>query len=84
MCLTIPAKILEIVDRDIPLVKVDVGGGLVKVLPSIMQDPRVGDYVVVYGGAVTDRMDVEAYNNVIRLWRQAAEEGQKAIQQEAT
>lgn len=79
-----PAKILEIVDREIPLVKVDVGRGLVKILPSLMQDPRVGDYVMVYGGAVIERMDVEAYNDTIKLWQQATGEGLQVIEQQTT
>ncbi|MDV3244112.1 MAG: HypC/HybG/HupF family hydrogenase formation chaperone [Nitrososphaerales archaeon] len=79
-----PAKILEIVDREIPLVKVDVGRGLVKILPSLMQDPRVGDYVMVYGGAVIERMDVETYNDTIKLWQQATGERLQVIEQQTT
>jgi hydrogenase maturation factor len=79
--MSIPAKILEIVDREIPLVKVDVGGGLVKTLPSLLLDPHVGDYVMVYGGAVIERMDIEAYNNTVKLWQQATEEPSQAIEQ---
>lgn len=74
-----PAKILEVVDHEIPIVKVEVGGGLVRTLPSLLQDPQVGDYVMVYGGAVIERMDIEAYNNTIKLWRQVTEDLPKAI-----
>ncbi len=79
-----PAKILEIVDREIPLVKVEVGRGLVKTLPSLMQDPRVGDYVTVYGGAVIERVDIEAYNNTIKLWQQVTDGLSQAVEQKAT
>lgn len=78
-----PAKILEIVNNQIPLVKVDVGG-VVKILPSVMLDPQVGDYVMVYAGAVIERMNIETYNNTLKLWRQATEDLSETIEQKPT
>jgi hydrogenase maturation factor len=49
-----------------------------------MLDPQVGDYVMVYAGAVIERMNIETYNNTLKLWRQATEDLSETIEQKPT
>ena len=57
MCLAVPSKIIEI-NGD--LGKVDVDGVIRETSLMLLDDPKIGEYVIVHAGFAISRMDEEA------------------------
>ncbi len=57
MCLAVPAKILEIKDRDTALC--DFNGVQKDVNVSLINDPNPGDWVIVHVGFALNRIDAD-------------------------
>jgi hydrogenase expression/formation protein HypC len=63
MCLAIPGRIVEVVDEDLRLAKVDVAGVRRTVNVGLFDDVGVGDWVLVHVGfaiSVIDQAEAEA------------------------
>lgn len=73
LCLTFPGRVVEIVNEHVPVVRVDFGGGVARVMPSLVPDLRVGEYVNVYGGVVVEKTSLEEHQDTIRWFREMAE-----------
>jgi hydrogenase expression/formation protein HypC len=64
MCLAVPAKIVELND---PTATISVDGALREVDVSLIEQPRLGDYVLVHAGFAIHRWDkseVEEWENI--------------------
>ncbi len=72
MCLAIPGKIVEIVDIDNQIAKVDVGGVKRNVNIGMLEsaDARVGDYVLVHVGFAMTKIDAQEAEETLRLLRE--------------
>ena len=72
MCLAIPGKIVEIVDVDNQIAKVDVAGVKRNVNISMLNsdDARVGDYVLIHVGFAMTRIDAREAEETLRLLRE--------------
>ncbi len=57
MCLAVPSKIIEINDK---VAKVDVDGVVRETSIMLMDDVKVGDYVIVHAGFAINKVDEEA------------------------
>ena len=57
MCLAIPAKIIEINDK---IAKVDVDGVIRETSIMLIDDVKIGDYVIVHAGFAINILDEEA------------------------
>ncbi|MBI1209154.1 MAG: HypC/HybG/HupF family hydrogenase formation chaperone [Azospirillum sp.] len=57
MCLAIPARIVALHDGDMGTVSL--GGIKVEVCLSLVEDPAVGDYVIVHTGFALNKLDTE-------------------------
>lgn len=57
MCLALPARVVEILDGDVAVI--DVGGVRKEIWLSLLDDVRVGDYVIVHVGYALTRLDPE-------------------------
>ncbi|MBT6338070.1 MAG: HypC/HybG/HupF family hydrogenase formation chaperone [Desulfobacula sp.] len=57
MCLAVPSKIIEINDQ---VAKVDVDGVIRETSIMLMDDVKIGDYVIVHAGFAINRIDEEA------------------------
>ena len=66
MCLAIPAKILEI-DGDRG--KVDYGGTIREANLSLIEDPKVGEYVIVHAGYAIQKLDASEAEETLELFR---------------
>ena len=65
MCLAIPGKIIEITDEN---ARVDINGVITDVNISLIEDPQVGDYVMVHTGFAFQKYDEqEALENLKML-----------------
>ena len=69
MCLAIPAKIVNIEDN---MGTVDMAGIQKKVSLILLEDARVGDYVIVHAGFGIHKIDEEAAMESLRILREAA------------
>lgn len=72
MCLAIPGKIVEIVDAENHIAKVDVGGVKRNVNIGMLEceDARVGDYVLIHVGFAMSKIDEKEAEETLRLLRE--------------
>ena len=57
MCLAVPSKIIEINDN---IARVDVDGVIRETSLMLMEDAKIGDYVIVHAGFAISKVDEEA------------------------
>jgi hydrogenase expression/formation protein HypC len=69
MCLAIPGKIVEIVDIDNSIAKVDVGGVRRSVNIGMLDadSTHVGDYVLIHVGFAMSKVDEKEAEETLRL-----------------
>ena len=72
MCLAIPSKILEIRSD---LGTVDVDGVQKEVNLQLVEDPRVGDYVIVHAGFAIHKIDETEALEALKILRELAKSG---------
>ena len=75
MCLAIPGKIVEIVDVENRIAKVEVGGVKrninIGMLPD--DDTHVGDYVLIHVGFAMSKVDEQEAQETLRLLKELGE-----------
>ena len=69
MCLAIPSKIIAIDDY---MGTIDVDGVQRKASLLLIEDPRIGDYVIVHAGFAIHKIDEKAAMESLKLLREAA------------
>ncbi len=57
MCLAVPSRIIEINDK---VARVDVDGVVRQASLMLLDDVKIGDYVIVHAGFAISRLDEEA------------------------
>ena len=67
MCLAIPGKIVEIVDPQNHIAKVNVGGVKRNVNVGMLDNVIVGDYVLVHVGFAMSKVDEKEAEETLRL-----------------
>ena len=72
MCLAIPGKIVEIVDRENHLAKVEVGGVKRNVNIGMLdqETTRVGDYVLIHVGFAMSKVDEAEAEETLRILKE--------------
>ncbi len=70
MCLAIPSKIIEI---DNNMGKIDVAGVQREASLLLLEDPRVGDWVIVHAGFAIQKIDEAVAQESLRYLREAAQ-----------
>jgi hydrogenase expression/formation protein HypC len=68
MCLAVPSKIMDLRDG---VAVIDVDGVRREVSVLLLEDPRVGDYVIVHAGFAIHKIDEEEATETLRLLREA-------------
>ena len=68
MCLAIPSKITEIKNN---MATIDVEGVQREASLLLLEDARVGDYVIVHAGFAIQRLDEAAAQETLDLLREA-------------
>jgi hydrogenase expression/formation protein HypC len=71
MCLAIPGKILEIHDNS---ALVDFDGLKRNVIIALVQNPKVGKYVIVHAGYAIEIMDEKDALEAIMQWKEISDE----------
>lgn len=67
MCLAIPGKIVEIVDAANHIAKVEIGGVRRGVNIGMLDDLKIGDYVLVHVGFAMSKVDEKEAHETLRL-----------------
>ena len=72
MCLAIPGKIVELVDQENHIAKVEVGGVKRNVNIGMLDDGEVGigDYVLIHVGFAMSKVDEKEAEETLRLLRE--------------
>lgn len=69
MCLAIPSKVIEINDN---MGIIDVAGVRREASLLLLENPQVGDWVIVHAGFAIQKIDEAAANETLQLLREAA------------
>ncbi len=75
MCLAIPSRIVDI-ENEMATIDVD---GVRRKCSLLLQDARVGDYVIVHAGFAIQKIDEAAALETLALLREAAEMMEKKM-----
>lgn len=75
MCLAIPGKIVEIVDAENSIAKVEVGGVKRNVNIGMLgeEEARVGDYVLIHVGFAMSKVDEKEAEETLRVLKEIGE-----------
>jgi hydrogenase expression/formation protein HypC len=73
MCLAVPMKIVEILAEGKALVKQD--DLETEVDLTLIQNPRIGDYVIIHAGYAIDSLDMEEAEERLKLFRAMEDTG---------
>ena len=71
MCLAVPMKIVKILEHGKALVEQDELATEVDL--TLIEDPRVGDYVIIHAGYAIDLLDMEEAVERLKLFRDMEE-----------
>ena len=67
MCLAIPGKIVEIVDIENQIAKVEVGGVRRNINTGMLDETRIGDYVLIHVGFAMSKIDEKEAAETLRV-----------------
>ncbi len=70
MCLAVPARVVELVDEVNQIAKVDIGGVRRNISVALLEDVKVGDWVLVHVGFAIQKIDEEEAEQTLMLLRQ--------------
>jgi len=73
MCLAIPGQIVEFVDESNRLARVDVAGVLRNVNVGLIDDPELGDWVLIHVGFALSKVDEEEAQATLGLLQRMGE-----------
>jgi hydrogenase expression/formation protein HypC len=73
MCLAIPGKIIEIVDAENQIAKVDVGGVRRNINIGMIDDTKVGDYVLIHVGFAMTKIDEQQAEETLHVLKEIGE-----------
>ncbi len=75
MCLAIPGKIVEIVDMENRIAKVDVGGVRRNVNVGMLDEDeaQIGDYVLIHVGFAMSKIDEQQAEETLRILKEIGE-----------
>ena len=75
MCLAIPGRIVEIVDEENSIAKVEVGGVKRNINIGMLdkEEARVGDYVLIHVGFAMSKVDEQQAEDTLRVLKEIGE-----------
>lgn len=75
MCLAIPGKIVEIVDEENSIAKVEVGGVKRNINIGMLgkEEARLGDYVLIHVGFAMSKVDEQEAQETLRVLKEIGE-----------
>ena len=70
MCLAIPAKIVELGEND--SATVELGNVKKTIQMGLIEDPKVGEYVIIHAGFALSRLDEDEALKTLELFNEVA------------
>lgn len=70
MCIAVPAKIKEI-KGDIALVSY--GGVALEVNIALIEEPKIGEYVLIHAGCAIEKIDIEEAIKTLEIFKELAD-----------
>lgn len=70
MCLAVPARVVELVDETNQIAKVEIGGVRRNISVALLEDVKVGDWVLVHVGFAIQKIDEDEAEQTLTLLRQ--------------
>jgi hydrogenase expression/formation protein HypC len=80
VCLGIPARIVEILDREGGLAKAEISGVRREVSVALCPEAEVGDWVLVHVGFALSRIDEEQALETLALLQQMGEQYEQELE----
>lgn len=71
MCVAVPLEVVEIRDN---LAKVSIGNTVRAVYLDLMDEVKVGDFVLVHAGFAIEKLDKEEAEKTLSLFKELADE----------
>ena len=68
MCLAIPAKIISLSEGSVA--KVEMGAVTKEVQVNLIEEPQIGDYVIIHAGFALSRLDEDEALKTLELMRE--------------
>ncbi|HEY1274152.1 MAG TPA: HypC/HybG/HupF family hydrogenase formation chaperone [Thermoleophilaceae bacterium] len=81
MCLAIPGQVIEFVDHERKLAKVDIAGVRRNVNLGLLDDAGPGDWVLIHVGFALSKVDEEEAHATLRLLRGMGADFDAAIEE---
>ena len=75
MCLAVPMNLLEVRENGSGIGNID--GSRYEVDLSLIEEPTVGDFVIVHAGFAIEKLDEKEANERLALFEELAEKGWK-------
>ncbi len=73
MCLAIPGKIVEFVDMENHIAKVEIGGVKRNINIGMLDGTQLGDYVLIHVGFAMSKVDEREAEETLRLLKEIGE-----------
>ncbi len=73
MCLAVPLEITELIGKETALVKQ--GTSVLEINTSLLNSPKVGDFVIVHAGFGIETLDLQEAQERLDIFRQIEENG---------
>ncbi len=70
MCLAVPAKVIEVAGAS---ARVEIGGNLRDANLSLVEDAKVGDYVMLHAGFAIAKYDPAEARRTLDLWKEISD-----------
>ena len=70
MCLGIPMKIIEMREKNLAVADLD--GVRYEIDLSLIENPKLGDHVIIHAGVAIERLDENEANERIKLFEELA------------
>jgi hydrogenase expression/formation protein HypC len=70
MCLSIPAEIMSIEGQ---MAKVSIGGTIVNASLQLLENPKIGEFVLLHSGFAIERLSKEEADETLRLFKELGE-----------
>ncbi len=70
MCLSIPAEIMSIEGQ---MAKVSIGGTIVNASLQLLENPKIGEYVLLHSGFAIERLSKDEADETLRLFKELGE-----------
>ena len=70
MCLAIPA---EIISMEGEMAKVSIGGTIINASLQLLENPKIGEFVLLHSGFAIERLSKEEAEETLRLFKELGE-----------